>query len=202
MNTNFFNDDLEENVVKIQHKDIKLFLIKNLFDKDSFKKLQLEIVHLMKNPENWEKLKEQDKTPRRVLKNGVSNFIDTITGPDLKHSKFLGYINKIMDENYKSCSFKVWWDEFDYFIGWHTDNDKIDASMQLYITDVNHNHLGTSFAYINDTDNNFELNTPFLTLPYIQNSGYLFKNTNTIMHGMTMRVPEGFDRISLYFYIN
>jgi len=27
MDINFFNDNLEENVVKIQHKDVKLFLI-------------------------------------------------------------------------------------------------------------------------------------------------------------------------------
>jgi len=99
-----------------------------------------------------------------------------------------------MNENYTSCSFKVWWDTCDYFIPWHCDNDQIRASMQLYVTDVQHDYLGTSFAY-ND-------NTPFLTLPYIQNSGYLFKNTNQIRHGMITRVPDKFDRISLYFFIN
>jgi hypothetical protein len=61
------------------------------------------------------------------------------------------------------------------------------------------NHLGTSFGYIDDTNQG---TIPFLTLPYVENSGYLFKNTNIIRHGMTMSVPDGFDRVSLYFYIN
>ena len=201
MNINFFNDDLEENIVKIHYKDIKLFLIKNLFDNESFNKLQSEILSSMKNPENWEKVTGQESVPRKALKVGVSKLIKDINS-DLKHSKLLSYINKIMDENYTSCGFRVWWDTEDYFIGWHSDNDKIEASMQIYVTDTSHNHLGTAFAYIDDMDNINEANTPFLTLPYIQNSGYLFKNTKTIRHGTTIPVPKDFDRISLYFYIN
>ena len=200
MNINFFNDNLEENIVKIQYKDIKLFLIKNLFDEDSFKQLQLEMLKLMNNSENWElAIKEEGR--RKELKYNVSPIINDINN-NLKKSKLLSYINKIMDENYKSCSFKVWWDTYDYSIGFHTDNDRIDTSMQIYITDVIHNHLGTSFAYIDDDVYPNQKSIPFLTLPYIQNSGYIFKNTNTIRHGMTMSVPDGFDRISLYFYIN
>jgi len=107
-----------------------------------------------------------------------------------------------MDENYTSCIFKVWWDTGGYFIPWHCDNDKVDTSLQLYVTNVSHNYLGTAFAYINENDNNMESNIPFLILPYIKNSGYIFKNTDTIRHGMTMSVPNGFDRISLYIYIN
>ena len=201
MNINYFNDNLEENIVKIQYKDVKLFLIKNLFDNDSFNELQSEIMSLTKNPENWEKVTKQESLPRKVLKKNTSKLISDING-NLKHSKLLSYINEIMCENYKSCGFLVWWDTFDYFIGWHSDNEKIDTSMQIYVTDINHNHLGTSFAYVNDVDIKKPANTTFLTLPYVQNSGYLFKNTNTIRHGMTMSVPDGFDRISLYFYIN
>ena len=200
MNINFFNDNLEENIVKIQYKDIKLFLIKNLFDEDSFKQLQLEMLKLMNNSENWE-LAIKEEGLRKELKYNVSPIINDINN-NLKKSKLLSYINKIMDENYKSCSFKVWWDTYDYSIGFHTDNDRIDTSMQIYITDVIHNHFGTSFAYIDDDVYPNQKSIPFLTLPYIQNSGYIFKNTNTIRHGMTMSVPDGFDRISLYFYIN
>jgi len=198
MDINFFKDNIEENIVKIQYKDVKLFLVKKLFDDDSFNELQSEIMHLMKDPENWKKVPGQESFPRKLLKFNSSKLIDDLNR-NLKDSKFLSYINKIMDENYTSCSIMVWWDTFDYFIGWHSDNDKIDASMQIYVTDVNHDHLGTSFAYVN---NKKPYNTTFLTLPYIQNSGYLFKNTNTIRHGMTMPVPDGFDRVSLYFYIN
>ena len=201
MDINFFNDNLEENIVKIQHKDVKLFLIRNLFDNISFNKIQLEILSLMKNYKNWEVLSGQETSSRKVLKSNVSPIIDDIN-KNLKKSKLLSYINKIMDENYKSCSLKVWWDTADYFIGFHTDNERIDTSMQIYLTDVIHNHLGTSFAYINDSNYPIKESIPFLTLPYIQNSGYIFKNTNTIRHGMTMPVPDGFDRVSLYFYIN
>jgi len=197
MDINFFNDNLEENIVKINYKDIKLFLIKNLFDVNTFNKLKLEILTAMKNSENWEKVTGQESIPRKVLKQDVSKLIDNMNR-SLKHSKLLSYINKIMDENYTSCSFRVWWDTSDYFIGWHSDNSQIDTSMQIYITDVIHNHLGTSFAYIDNNGGNI----PILTLPYVKNSGYLFKNTNQIRHGMTMPVPNGFDRISLYFYIN
>ena len=201
MNIIFFNDDLEENIVKIQYKDVKLFLIKNLFDNEYFNKLQLEIISLMKDSNNWEKLTGQESIPRKALKLDVSKLIKDINN-NLKESKFLNYINEIMNENYTSCSLKVWWDTEDYFIEWHHDNDKISASMQIYVTDISHYHLGTAFAYIDDMDYINEPHTPFLTLPYIQNSGYLFKNTKTIRHGMTMPVPDGFDRISLYFYIN
>jgi len=198
MNINFFNDDLEENIVKIEYKDIKLFLIRNLFDNESFNKIRLEILSLMNNIENWEKVTGQESTPRKVLNRNVSILIKDINS-NLKKSQFLNYINKIMDENYTSCGFKVWWDTADYFIGWHCDNSQIDTTMQIYVTDVIHNHLGTSFGYIDDTNQG---TIPFLTLPYVENSGYLFKNTNIIRHGMTMSVPDGFDRVSLYFYIN
>jgi hypothetical protein len=151
----------------------------------------------MKDSNNWEKLTGQEISNRKVLKKEASEFINNISRK-LNNSKLIPYINKIMDENYTSCSFKVWWDMCDYFIGWHCDNSQIDASMQIYITDVIHNHLGTSFAYIDNNGGNI----PILTLPYVKNSGYLFKNTNQIRHGMTMPVPDGFDRISLYFYIN
>jgi hypothetical protein len=199
MDTIFFNDNLEENIVKIQYKDIKLCLIKNLFDDNTFNKLQLEILNAMKNPENWENVTKQENRSRKVLKVDASKLIRDIN-TNLKESELLSYINKIMDENYTSCSFRVWWDTADYFIGMHVDNPKIDTSMQLYVTGVNHNHLGTAFAYANSDSKNH--NFPFLTLPYIQNTGYLFKNTNTIRHGMTIPVPDGFDRVSLYFYIN
>jgi hypothetical protein len=203
MDINFFNDNLEENVVKIQHKDVKLFLIKNIFDDDSFKELQSEIMGLMLDSENWEKVDGQELINRKVLKLNGSKFIDNIN-KDLKKSKLLNYINKIMDESYSSCSFRVWWDTADYYIGWHCDNDNIDTSMQIYVTDIIHNHLGTAFAYVDNNSSAYNIprDFPFLTLPYIQNTGYLFKNTNTIRHGMTMRVPDGFDRVSLYFYIN
>jgi hypothetical protein len=201
MDINFFKDNIEENIVKIQYKDVKLFLVKNLFDDELFNELQSEIMHLMKDPENWKKVPAQESFPRKLLKFNSSKLIDDLNR-NLKDSKFLSYINKIMDEDYTSCSIMVWWDTFDYFIGWHCDNDAIAASMQIYVTDVKHNHLGTAFAYVDDEDNKNPANTPFLTLPYIKNSGYLFKNTNQIRHGMTTVVPDGFDRVSLYFYIN
>jgi hypothetical protein len=201
MSINFFNDNLEENIVKIQYKDIKLFLIKNLFDDESFNELQLEILNVMKNEENWVKVTAQESNPRKTLKQNVSKLIDNMNR-SLKKSKLLDHINKIMDENYTSCDFKVWWDTCDYFIGWHSDNQQIETSIQLYVMDTTHYHLGTSFAYLKDIGKINETNKPFLTLPYIQNSGYLFKNTKTIRHGMTMSVPDGFDRVSLYFYIN
>jgi hypothetical protein len=199
MNINLFEDNLEENIVKIQYKDIKLFLIKKIFDDNSFKELQSEIINLMKDSNNWQSQPGQElKFQRKVLKFNVSKIIDDISN-SFKDSELLSYINKIMNENYTSYSFRVWWDTADYFIGFHTDNDRIDTSMQIYVTDVIHNHLGTSFAYIDDGSKG---NIPILTLPYTKNSGYLFKNTNEIRHGMTMSVPPGFDRISLYFYIN
>jgi hypothetical protein len=199
MDTIFFNDDLEENILKIQYKDIKLCLIKNLFDDNTFNKLQLEVLNAMKNPENWEKLTGQESAQRKVLKLEASELIKDINN-NLNESKLLGHINKIMDENYTSCRFKVWWDTADYFIDMHVDNINVNTSMQLYVTGVKHNHLGTAFAYANNGSANNDF--PFLTLPYVQNTGYIFKNTSTIRHGMTMSVPNGFDRVSLYFYIN
>ena len=93
MNINFFNDNLEENIVKIEYKDIKLFLVKNLFDEDSFKQLQLEMLKLMNNSENWElAIKEEGR--RKELKYNVSPIINDINN-NLKKSKLLSYINKI-----------------------------------------------------------------------------------------------------------
>jgi len=84
MDINFFNDDLNENIVKIQHKDIKLFLIRNLFDNISFNKIQLEITHLIKNSENWENLSNQEMVPRKSLKTDASKLIKDIND-NLKH---------------------------------------------------------------------------------------------------------------------
>ena len=88
----------------------------------------------------------------------------------------------------------VWLDEKDYHIRLHVDNDAVKHSMQIYMGDEEDLNLGTSFAYENDE--------VFLTLPFRNNFGYLFKNSNKMTHGLLKKVPENFKRFSLYFYLS
>ncbi len=49
---------------------------------------------------------------------------------------------------------------------------------------------------------NDDLEENIVKIQYKDVKLFLIKNTKTIRHGMTMSVPDGFDRVSLYFYIN
>ena len=111
---------------------------------------------------------------------------------EMNRPEYIEMINLAFDFNIKGIDCLVWLDQEGYELPLHVDNDTIKHSMQIYLGDEENICLGTSFAY--------DVNTyPFITLPFKNNFGYVFKNTNKLTHGLLTEVLKDFKRYSLYF---
>lgn len=78
----------------------------------------------------------------------------------------------------------IWRDTAGYTINTHTDNNRVHAAMQIYIS-ASHQNLGTWFD-------------PDIEIPFVQNTGYFMHNRDRPAHGMRNSVPVGYDRVSCY----
>lgn len=82
----------------------------------------------------------------------------------------------------------IWKDHSGYFISNHSDNDRVTAAMQIYISE-HRPGLGTWF---NNT----------VEIPLIPNTGYLMHNRNFLTHGMKHPVPSQYVRVSMYAWFD
>lgn len=91
---------------------------------------------------------------------------------------------------------RIWHDKEGFYFWPHVDNTEIDISLQVYLDNNAPLYCGTSFFYngLERGDNFVNIITP----PYRLGSGYLLVNTNTEVHGMINKVPDGCSRTSLY----
>jgi hypothetical protein len=189
VNTKCFND-----LVTIEYQGEKLFLVNRLIRKVVFANLKEEIKQLTKDENNWDKLTAQEEYNRLRLKDEKSSILKSILN-EMNHPEYIEMINNAFGFNIKGVGCLVWLDQIGYEISLHVDNEKVKHSMQIYLGDEENVSLGTSFAY--DLENG-----AFLTLPFKNNFGYVFKNTNKLTHGLLTSVPKDFKRYSLYFLMN
>ena len=91
---------------------------------------------------------------------------------------------------------RIWHDKEGFYFWPHVDNTEIDISIQIYLDNEAPEFCGTSFFFngLERGDNFVNMLTP----PYKVGSGYLLVNTNSEVHGMINKVPEGCSRTSLY----
>lgn len=78
----------------------------------------------------------------------------------------------------------IWKDQPGYKIDNHFDNDRVKASMQIYLSE-DCADLGTWF------ENSLEV-------AFKQNTGYIMDNRNRLIHGMKKSVPDSYSRLSFY----
>jgi len=193
MDFNYINYNFFNNPVLIEYQNNKLHLINKVFKDDTFKKIKEEIKLLSLNPANLEKVSWQENLNRHTINFKSSNlFLSVIR--EMNEKEFLDKINETFDFNISEIGCVLWLDQEKYHITLHVDNDAIKHSMQIYMGDEEDLNLGTSFSYSNEE--------VFLTLPFRNNFGYIFKNSNKMTHGLLKEVPENFKRFSLYFYLS
>jgi hypothetical protein len=198
-----------DSTIQICFEDIELHILKDFFTKKTYKKINQVLELLILDESNWEPINNIIPQNRKRLKMEKSNFFTDLNGKIREEGILLSSINKKLNENYKNCGFTIWWDEEGYQIPHHVDNEAIVTSIQIYLGNYYNVNLslGTSFSYIH-LDNDIEPKNIFtnpqtiFTLPYYPNSGYIYKNSNKLLHGLTTKVPKGFNRFSMYFYIN
>jgi hypothetical protein len=200
----FINLNALDEFVKISYKDVKLFLLKDFFTDHGINYINAIIKKYINANEKWDPVTLQENLPRKVLNlTNDTPFIEL--HKDLKGDEFKNKLSKIFDKEIFSVGYKIWWDTEGYQIPLHYDNEKIIISAQIYLGDVRNLNIGTTFSY-NDVHINGENNpngaTPFLTIPYIKNTGYVFQNTDKILHGLLNEVPKGFNRFSFYMMIS
>ena len=198
-----------EKTIYIGLEDVKLHFLRDFFTKDTYKKINQALELLVLDENNWEAVSDTPPFNRKRLKIQNSNFFTRLSERLREEKLLISGVNKLLDENYTNCGFVVWWDTEGYAIPHHVDNEAIVTSIQVYLGD-HYNvdlSLGTSFSYTHldsDIEPKNMLTNPqtIFTLPYYPNSGYLYKNSNKLLHGLNTPVPKDFNRFSMYFYIN
>lgn len=186
VNTNCFND-----LVTIEYQGEKVFLVNRLIKRVVFANLKDELLKLTINENNWSKVPAQEQNNRLRLNDGASVVLKSILN-EMNHPEYIEMMNQSFNFNINEIGCLVWLDQDGYQLDLHVDNGSITHSMQIYLGEEENNGLGTCFAYTNEK-------TPFVTLPFKNNFGYVFKNTNKITHGLLTEVPKDFKRFSLYF---
>ena len=161
------------------------FLVKDVFPENILN----DILQLAEFNTDWEKLTLQEHQPRKVLKLHV---FDDINSHNLK---LLSEINEHLGSNYKNIFADLWCDTLGYESGIHLDNEQIVVSMQCYLGEAS--SLGTCF-YTKVSEDNFQIRKEF---NFIENTGYLMINNDNQWHGMTKDIPDGKNRLSVYFRI-
>jgi hypothetical protein len=193
MNFQYINEKFFNELVSIDYKNNKLHLVNGVFKDDVFFKIKEEIKLLSLNPTNLEKLSGMEYINRHMVDFKKSSLFLSVIN-EMNQKEFINKINETFDFNINEIGCVVWLDEKDYHISLHVDNNAVKHSMQIYMGDEENLNLGTSFAYENED--------VFLTLPFRNNFGYIFKNTNKMVHGLLTEVPNNFKRYSLYFYLS
>jgi len=187
VNTNCFND-----LVTIQYQGEKVFLVNRLIRKVVFANLKEELKELTKHENFWIKVEAQEENNRVRLVDDKSSILKHILN-EMNRPEYIEMINLAFDFNIKGIDCLVWLDQEGYELPLHVDNDTIKHSMQIYLGDEENVCLGTSFAYASLPS------FVFITLPFKNNFGYVFKNTNKLTHGLLTEVLKDFKRYSLYF---
>jgi hypothetical protein len=198
-----------DNTIKVCFEDIELHILKDFFTKETYKKINKELELLILDESNWEVANNEPPYNRKRLKLSKSNFFIDLNNTIINEYKLLSNVSKILNENYFSHGFVIWWDTEGYMIPHHVDNKSVKTAIQIYLGDYYNVDLslGTSFSYTDRDDeiipkNMLTIPQTIFTLPYYPNSGYLYKNTNKLLHGLNKEVPKDFNRFSMYFYIN
>ena len=193
MEFNYINGDFFNNPVEVEYNKNKLHLVNRVFKDNVFNKLKEEVKQLSLYPNNLDKASWQENLNRHTVDFKDSKLFKSIL-IEMNSKEFLDRLNETFDFNIKEIGSVIWLDEEKYHITLHVDNDAVKHSMQIYMGDEENLNLGTSFAYENED--------VFLTLPFRNNFGYIFKNTNKMVHGLLTEVPKNFKRYSLYFYLS
>ena len=97
------------------------------------------------------------------------------------------YLNQRFNKQNKFEGLSVWKDEHTYQVPLHTDDLRIDISMQIYLNGDGSMDLGTRF----------QVNT-VVKIPYKTNHGYLMDNRQNIKHFYNGKSPKDYHRYSLY----
>lgn len=135
---------------------------------------------------DWRKEDWQDQYPRRRLIYAPYSIYAQLENC-LK--VYLQSISKIIGIDIMACGTGFWLDLPGFCMTPHLDNDRVSASMQVYLN-VNESNLGTVFY---NPDNSVRYQSP-----YTINTGYIMVNGPEQTHGMSNPVPDNSYRISSY----
>lgn len=194
MDKNIINYEFLEDIIEVKDKEDKIYILKNFLTPNGL----LGIKEMLKKnediEENWESISTINNfSTRKRLKIVFDNTINQLQ-KEINSKKFYSFLKDNFGIDIEDINFTIWKDLSGFEIGMHIDDIKyIDASIQIYITDITYHNLGTSFGYENGST--------FLTLPYRDNFGYFSKTSNRMKHGLINRVPEKLNRFSLYINI-
>jgi hypothetical protein len=188
----YLNLSAFDDLVSFTYKDAKVFLIDNFFHKDCMDEIKLHLDQYKDHPLYWTELHLQEEYQRKKMVIDEIPLFNNIL-QEMSDPIFINKLNQTLGWNVKNGSFSIWHDTEGYNIGLHVDNDRVKNAIQVYLKDVDIT-LGTSFA----KKHNGGPNDVFLTIPYKENFGYCMKNVDSIEHGLINKVPNNFNRYSIY----
>lgn len=169
-----------ENSPLVEKNGMKYQEYQNFFDKDS-----LEILDFQKNEVSLEKFADQENLPRMCVSRDaeVLKMMTIIFSSrkikDALQDKFSVQLGK--------ASVDIWFDYPGYQLEPHTDNSKIQLSLQIYLGQGN--NPGTSL---------YELEKVIKEFNFKHNCGYSLLNNDKSMHGVQGDIDQQYLRKSFY----
>jgi len=158
-----------------------LWLVKDLFSESILDKLEHYIQQTTES--DWSKVAGQEHLPRHKITWQMDSVVEELH--DVCNSLTLQLCQRF-DRSLRFNGLQIWRDTEGYYFGKHTDDPKIDTSLQIYVFDAP-SACGTTFF----------VGTGELTLGFFHNTGYLCTSHN-LPHKTTTKVPPGAVRYSLY----
>ena len=161
--------------------DPDLWLVNDLFSEAILDKLEQYIDQTTET--EWSQVAGQEHLPRHKITWQADSVIEELhTVCDSLTEQLCERFNRALRFN----GLQIWRDTEGYYFGRHTDDPKIDTSLQIYVFDAP-SVCGTTF-FVNGAE---------LVLGFFHNTGYLCTSHN-LPHCTTTAVPPGTVRYSLY----
>lgn len=168
---------------RISTESNSLFRLNNFFGKLFINKLEA----FCKSNSNWIFQTDADNLPLEN-RNKISWIPNSVVEEThIIFENLTPIIQQIFSRDLKFDGISIWQDKTNYFIGKHQDNPRIEAAIQIYLSESAY-HLGTVFECKNDN----------VEIEYKKNSGYLMDNEEKLIHYMLNPVPVDHVRYSVY----
>jgi len=189
--------DLSDKAV-LRYKNSDVFILNSFFKSDLFDLIKKEINDIENNIQDYMVKFEDNRYEIDISKTTYLNKLRLELSDEKISKKYLNIFDENFgwntDGNNKKLSFTTWVDVENFDIPLHYDNNGIEYSIQIYLSEYKIG-MGTALSYSDSTDDTF------VNIGFVQNGGYAMKNSHDFYHGMEQKVPANYNRVSLYFII-
>ena len=173
----------------------RLFILGNILPESLYAEALTLFNSYTDQLENWTSTQDFTHQKGRLVYAGSSDLLERVQAL-VNSEEMQKQLTRLLGFLVECSGGSMWLDLPGYQIQPHYDLPGFEYSLQIYVPDEKHYFrvMGTC-CYTEPTK-------PMFELAYMPNTGYFMDRTQTILHGLNHRVPEGYTRHSIYLRFN